>query len=371
MDGPLDFWVSNDTAKIWVVDTYNNKVKVATLAPSSGGVPAYGPWEDLAGSGEIGFQDGDAATASFYQPHGLAVAESAGYAYVSDTFASCIRSISLRTGAVKTIAGTCGQGGHRDFPGSAGGGALGSSGRSGSALDARFNHVHKVTLDPRNESLLYVSDVECSDDGPLHIEELCRKTYNNTIFTGVRRLEISSKDGGCTSVSTVAGYFDPSNPTADHPLGFADGPIETAKFHYIHGVAFQPLSEAEKATLQHGGHGSRGSTAMYACDDDNFAIRKIDFVAKNVTTLAGTGTQGCADGDGAHATLGAVGLGLGEDGTIYVADYLNHRIRQLSIGGRALQSTYTVRDRDERQRDSSEARYFPPAAAGNFFKITV
>jgi hypothetical protein len=107
VDGPLDFWVSSDATKVWVVDTYNNKVKVATKL---GGGGSFGPWKDLAGSGAVGFTDGVAAKASFYQPHGLAVAESRGYAYVSDTFASCIRSISLATGEVKTIAGTCGEG---------------------------------------------------------------------------------------------------------------------------------------------------------------------------------------------------------------------------------------------------------------------
>lgn len=153
VDGPLDFWVSSDTLTIWVMDTYNNQVKVATKADVHAAY--YGPWKTLAGSGALGTADGDAAAASFYQAHGLAVAESTGFAYVSDTFSSCIRSVSLRTGRVRTIAGQCGQGGHRDTSNS-----TSTSTPAFTAFDARFNHVHKVTIDPRNESLLYVSDVE-------------------------------------------------------------------------------------------------------------------------------------------------------------------------------------------------------------------
>ena len=34
----------------------------------------------------------------------------------------------------------------------------------GAPLEARFQHMHHISLDPRNESRLYVSDVECWDD---------------------------------------------------------------------------------------------------------------------------------------------------------------------------------------------------------------
>ena len=75
-------------------------------------------------------------------------------------FASCIRSIELSTGAVRTVAGKCGTGGHRDT-------ALGEA-----CSAARFNHPHKVTVDPRNESIVYVSDVECSDDGLFYLKNM-------------------------------------------------------------------------------------------------------------------------------------------------------------------------------------------------------
>ena len=59
-------------------------------------------------------------------------------------------------------------------------------------------------------------------------------------------------------------------------------------------------------------------------------VRRVDLTTNTVTTLAGKGGSGCADGDGAEATFAPVGLGLGRDGTVYVADYSNHRIRAIS-----------------------------------------
>jgi poly(3-hydroxybutyrate) depolymerase len=198
--------------------------------------------------------------------------------------------------------------------------------------------VHKVTVDPRNESILYVSDVECSDDGPLYLKDPCKASYDGAIFTGVRKLELRP-DGTCASVATIAGYNDPANPKTN-PTGFADGPVSTAKFHYIHAVALQPQAKplalggavGSIAASEAGGAAGvvpAASTELYICDDNNYRIRKLDVTTGMVSTLAGNGKEGCADGDSATATFGAVGLGIGADGTVYVADYLNHRIRKL------------------------------------------
>ena len=256
-----------------------------------------------------GSDDGAAAQATFRQPHGLSVAPSTGFAYVGETFASCIRSIELSTGAVRTVAGKCDTGGHRDT-------AFGEA-----CAAARFNHPHKVTVDPRNESIVYVSDVECSDDGLFYLKDTCKPTYGGVAFTGVRKLEMH-RNGSCARVSTVAGFFNASAPTTN-PIGFADGSTATARFHYVHGVSIKPLAAGEK-------RGS-GSSILYAIDDLNERVRKIDLAAGNVSTLAGTGRQGCKDGPGDIASFNAVGIAVGRDGSVYVADYENHKIRQLTM----------------------------------------
>ena len=306
VDGPQGFFVTPDARSIYILDTYNNKVKVARRSANGS---SFGGWETLAGSGVAGSDDGAAAQATFRQPHGLSVAPSTGFAYVGETFASCIRSIELSTGAVRTVAGKCGTGGHRDT-------ALGEA-----CSAARFNHPHKVTVDPRNESIVYVSDVECSDDGLFYLKDTCKPTYGGVAFTGVRKLEMH-RNGSCARVSTVAGFFNASAPTTN-PIGFADGSTATARFHYVHGVSIKPLAAGEK-------RGS-GSSILYAIDDLNERVRKIDLAAGNVSTLAGTGRQGCKDGPGDIASFNAVGIAVGRDGSVYVADYENHKIRQLTM----------------------------------------
>jgi len=96
----------------------------------------------VVGSGQIGFADGDASTASFIEPIGVTAFQSA--VYVADAGAQRIRMISS-TGNVTTVAGS---------------GALGDSGlgvtggfRNGPALQAQFNHPSAIVVD-RDGSLV-------------------------------------------------------------------------------------------------------------------------------------------------------------------------------------------------------------------------
>jgi sugar lactone lactonase YvrE len=105
------------------------------------------------------------------------------------------------------------------------------------------------------------------------------------------QLRLVALDG---TVSTYAG-----STTA----GWVDGPVSTALFSCPHALAIDP------------------SGNIYVSDWNNNAIRRLD-VAGNVTTLAGTGVQGYADGAGNVAQFyGAEGLIVSADGsTLFVAD---------------------------------------------------
>jgi hypothetical protein len=350
VDGPQDFWVSAGARSIYVLDTDNNRVKFtrrrSSSSPSS--TPTYSPWVVLAGSGAVGHADGNATSASFTQPHGLSVAPRAGFAFVADTFASCVRAVRIADGAVTTIAGRCGEGGHQDSP----------AGADGARSTARFNHPHKVTVDTLNESVVYVSDVECFDDGPWYLASLRERGHcgnrsaDDRFFTGVRRLELAyTYNGGgggaavsvsVVSVSTVAGFFNSSQEagaaTASN-VGFEDGDLGRARFHYVHGVAMQPAPRSHSAAAaQHRaprGGGSRSfSSVLFAIDDLNYRVRRIDLAAGSAVTLAGSGRRGCRDGAATSATFNGVGLAVGGDGlSVYVADYGNHVIRQIKMTG--------------------------------------
>jgi sugar lactone lactonase YvrE len=96
--------------------------------------------------------------------------------------------------------------------------------------------------------------------------------------------------------------------------GYADGSAESAQFDYPNGVAI-------------GGDG-----AVYVADSDNNSIRKI--VGGVVSTIAGSGVEGYAEGSGAAAKFyNPYGIAIDNAGTLYVADVNNHRIRKITPAG--------------------------------------
>jgi len=72
---------------------------------------------------------------------------------------------------------------------------------------------------------------------------------------------------------------------------------------------------------------------VYVADDGNARIREID-TANNVTTLAGNGTRGYADGtcgpDGTAEFDAPYGVTVDAQGGVYVADMDNNRIRKIT-----------------------------------------
>ncbi|WP_127585172.1 NHL domain-containing protein [Paenibacillus koleovorans] len=72
---------------------------------------------------------------------------------------------------------------------------------------------------------------------------------------------------------------------------------------------------------------------VYVADSENHAIRKID-TAGQVTTLAGNGVFGSKDAKGKEASFySPQDVAVAADGTLYVADTLNHSIRKVSADG--------------------------------------
>ena len=167
---------------------------------------------------------------------------------------------------------------------------LAGSGTAGHADDAtgttaRFDRPADLTL---SGTTLYVAD------------------QNNH---RIRAIDLATAN---KTVSTIAG-----NGTA----GYADGAGSTAQFDNPAGLAVS-------------------GTTLYVADQNNHRIRAIDLASANktVSTIAGSGTPGHANGAGAAAQFNTpTGLAI-NGGTLYVADYNNHRIRAIDI------TSGTVRD---------------------------
>lgn len=318
--GPQDMHITDDT--IYLMDSYNNQLKSSPRNATGGFVE----WTVIAGNGSRPYHgqsvDGPALENALNEPHGMAVtSDGSGDIYISETWSSCVKL--FRNGTLTTVAGTCGFGGHADVA------------EGGDMSKARFQHNHKVTLDPRNESRLYLSDAECwDDDGPPDDQAYypCATTDDGVCFSGVRLLELDRVTGLVVSVSTVSGKATSKkdDKTSKKCNGYADGNLSVAEFNFIHGTEFLPLSDEEKRRKR-AGEELAGSDALYVCDEDGNRIRKIDFVNGEVTTLAGDGKAGHKDGPAATADFDYPGgIGLDTSGNIYVGDYEDNRVRLIS-----------------------------------------
>ncbi len=72
---------------------------------------------------------------------------------------------------------------------------------------------------------------------------------------------------------------------------------------------------------------------VYVADQNGQTIRKISPTG-SVTTLAGTGVGGAADGPGSSATFyEPVGMAMGSDGMVYMSDSAGQKIRRIASDG--------------------------------------
>ena len=190
------------------------------------------------------------------------------------------------------------------------------------------NHrIRKVTIDPANltAAATQVSTIAGgSTAGNVNDATGTNARFNKPMGLAVSEDEttlyvadsgnhrIRAIDLASTAVTTIAGSGTP---------GHADGTGTAAQFNIPSGLAVS------------------GDT-LYVADNVNHRIRAIDLTSKAVTTIAGDGTAGHANGVGTNARFrNPLDIAVSEDKkTLYVADANNHRIRAIDI------ASGTVRD---------------------------
>ncbi len=302
--------------RLFIADSNHNQIVIADLD---------GNVQGRIGSGAAAWTDGDYATAAFDHPQGMALASDT--LYVADTENHLLRAVNLATRTVTTVAGTGEQAKFR---------AVG-----GDALEAALNSPWDVTI---------ISDyVAIAMAGPHQIWLYDPDSGQVGVFAG------SGAEARVDGDFAEAAFAQPSGITTDGAYLFvADS--ETSSIRQID-IAEQAVSTlagedlfefgdvdgaGEIVRLQHPLGVTYGDDALYIADTYNSKIKRLDLTSGDVTTIAGTGKPGRADG-----TPGALyepgGLGLAGD-TLYIADTNNHAIRRLDLATGAL-STLPIIER--------------------------
>jgi sugar lactone lactonase YvrE len=237
------------TNHLFVTEPYSNLIR--RISPS-------GSVTTLAGNPSQGLVNGQGTSSSFRFPVGITVDRDDNL-FVADRYNHVIRRITP-SGSASTFAGSGTRGG-----------------ADGERSSATFDEPNGLAFDSQGN--LYVVEY------PTH---------------KVRRI---SRDG---VVSTFAGNGSPGN---------SDGFGSAARFHFPAGIAID------------------ANDTIYISDSYNHAIRKLT-PSGLVSTFAGSGSSGRSDGRGIQASFFFPGgLAVDSQGNLYVADYGNNLIRRISVDG--------------------------------------
>ena len=276
----------------------------------------------VAGTGEAGYTgDGGPATeATLNEPYSLAV-DSDGSIYIVDRLNDVVRKVDGGSGVISTVAGT----GEPGYSGDGGPGHLAQmrepndcflDGAGGLLItDIQDQRVRRLdlasgiieTFAGNGEKVRAGDGLPAKEASILGARAVCMDGSGNTYIAeregnGVRVVSADGIMGTVAGGSTEFGYSGDGGPALDATWG---GPK---------GIRCD----------------SEGNVVVV--DTENHAIRRIDVVTGIVTTVAG-GQLG-EHGDGGPATDAGLGrphgCDIAADGSIYIADSNNHRVRAVS-----------------------------------------
>lgn len=276
----------------------------------------------VAGCGRKGYSGdgGPAVEAELNEPYEVRFDRS-GNMYFVEMQNHLVRMVS-RDGTIRTIAGT---------------GERGYGGDGGPALQAKFNRPHSIALDGHGH--LFVADIGNHRIRRIDLES---GEVNTVAGTGERTLPKNGEVAGGKPVLGPRALFiedetmwialreghsvwklDLEQMVWQHIAGSGErgfqgdgGPAAEARFDGPKGIAVGPQGK------------------LFVVDTENHAIRRIDTATGKIDTVAGSGPQAKGgSGDGGPATRATMdrphGICVDSDGTIYVGDTLNHRVRAI------------------------------------------
>jgi uncharacterized protein (TIGR03437 family) len=299
----------------------------------------------VAGNGTLGYSgdNGPAISAQLDAPYGVAV-DSAGSLYIADSGNNTIRKVS--SGVITTVAGN---------------GTQGYSGDNGPATSAQLFTPSWITVDSAGN--LYIADI-----GNNVVRKVSASNGFITTVAGNGTYGFSGDNGQATS----AELYGPMGVAVDSAgnLYIADlGNQRIRKVAASNGVI---TTVAGNGTAGFSGDGAQATSAelngpygvavdpagnLYIGDIGNNRVRKVSNGV--IATVAGNGTGGYS-GDGGAATIAElnqpVGVSLDSAGNLYIADFLNNRVRLLKPSS----CTYSV-----------GSTSLMAAASGAYFNVSI
>jgi streptogramin lyase len=302
---------------------------LTTLLAAVLALPAADPGiiTSIAGTGAKGYagDGGPAAKALLNQPFHCDL-DGAGSLYIAEALNHCIRKVDLKTGVIRTVAGT---------------GQKGYTGDGGPAVQATFNEPYAVVVDAGGD--LYIVD---------RLNALVRKVDGKSGVVTTVAGTGEKGFGGDGGPGTKALLREPNDCCLDGKGGLliadvADWRIrrldlKTGAITTFAGTG-RPKTRPDRSQIGDGGPANQavivgaravcvdGKGNTYICEREGNSIRRVD-ERGTITSFAGTGAKGYA-GDGgpaAKATFsGPKGVRCDRAGNLYIVDTENQAIRRV------------------------------------------
>jgi hypothetical protein len=298
------------SGNLFVADTDSSTIRKVVVA--TGVVTTF------AGSaGNANSTDGTGTAARFSGPEGMA--SDGVNLFVADVHNHTIRQIVIATGVVTTLAGSPGTSGSTNGTGTAakfnGPVGVASDGAGNLFVADTNNHtIRQVVVTtgevttlagfPGISGLTNGNGTDARFNGPMGVATAIINNAQNLLVSDTGNIVIRSIVLGTGAVTTLAGSAGLSGNT--------DGVGPMARFNYPSGLVTVGAN-------------------LYVADWENYTIRKVVLSTGAVTTLAGSPlNSGSTDGTGASARFNIPEkLASDSDGSLFVADSLNHVIRKV------------------------------------------
>ncbi|HJR77096.1 MAG TPA: hypothetical protein VJ805_08980 [Nitrospiraceae bacterium] len=280
--------------------------------------------ETIAGIGQPGYagDGGPARAASLNEPKGLTV-DAEGHLYIADSENHVVRKVDRLSGVITTIAGSSAMIHATASPVSPGGSEPAGAAEEDPLAELSsqeapgFSQVADLSGTVRFVTGEPAGRARCAGDGgPALAARLnfptavAVDTRGNVYIADTMNHRIRMVEGATGIIRTIAGTGQPR-------YSGDGGPAVSAGLQDPSAVVLDAQDEY-----------------LYIADQSNNRVRSMDLQTGLISTIAGNGTASY-NGDGMPAIeaclAGPSGLAMGPDGTLYIADTFNGRIRAVNL----------------------------------------